>query len=245
MQPGLIGDKRSNIDDAEIAKFEAVASRWWDRRGELGALHDINGARVEYVDRAVGLAGRRVLDVGCGGGILAEAMAARGASVAGIDMGDAPLAAARAHMRWSGLSIDYRKTTVETLARQEPGRYAVVTCMELLEHVPDPSSVVGACSRLVQPGGHVVFATLNRTLPALILAVAAAEYVLRIVPKGTHTYGRFIRPGELTRWASDSGLTLRDLSGLQYNPFLRSARIGGHTRINYLAHFQPVNRGPG
>ncbi|MCG6892227.1 MAG: bifunctional 2-polyprenyl-6-hydroxyphenol methylase/3-demethylubiquinol 3-O-methyltransferase UbiG [Desulfobacteraceae bacterium] len=235
----------SNIDGTEIAKFEAVAAHWWERKGALRALHDINETRVDYVERAVGLVGRRVLDVGCGGGILAESMAARGAVVSGIDMGEAPLAVARSHMRRSGLSIDYRKSTVEALALQEPDRYDALTCMELLEHVPDPASVVCACARLVRSGGHVFFATLNRTLLAGVLAIAAAEYVLGLVPRGTHTYRRFIRPDELLQWAEEGGLVLRDLSGMQYNPILRNARIGGHTRINYLAHFQRIAPSPG
>jgi 2-polyprenyl-6-hydroxyphenyl methylase/3-demethylubiquinone-9 3-methyltransferase len=226
-----------NVDPEEIARFDACSRHWWDRHGALRALHDINAARLGYVDNRIGLEGRRVLDVGCGGGILAEAMAVRGAEVTGIDMGEEALAVARGHAAGSGAPVRYRLGTAEGLARTEPGRWDAVTCMELLEHVPAPESVVAACARLLRPGGHLFFATLNRTPLAGALALLAAEYVLKLVPRGTHTYRRFVKPSELRAWAEAAGLREENLSGLQYNPLLRRARVGGPTWINYLAHF--------
>jgi len=227
----------TNIDNAEIKKFESVASRWWDKRGAFRALHDINGVRVRYINTGAGIPGKQVLDVGCGGGILSEAMAALGAGVTGIDMGEAPLAVAKMHMMQSGYEIDYRQSTAESFAQTHPERFDVVTCLELLEHVPEPLSVVRACATLVKPGGHVFFATLNRNPWSFLLAIIAAEYLLGLVPKGTHQYSRFVRPAELIGWAGGAGLRLKDLSGLQYNPFLRKSTLGGGTHVNYLAHF--------
>ncbi len=227
----------ANIDDAEILKFEAVAGKWWDKKGAFRALHDINGTRVDYINAGSGLSGKRVLDVGCGGGILSEAMADFGAIVTGIDMGREPLAVAKGHMVESGLAIDYRRGTVEGLAEDRQDSFDVVTCLELLEHVPDPQSVVNACKTLVKPGGHVFFATLNRNPLSYLLAIVAAEYLLGLVPKGTHRYDRFIKPVELAGWGRHAGLTLEDLSGFHYIPFLRRCALGGNASVNYLAHF--------
>jgi 2-polyprenyl-6-hydroxyphenyl methylase/3-demethylubiquinone-9 3-methyltransferase len=234
----LAAPQHSNIDGAEILKFEAVASRWWDKNGALRALHDINGTRVGYIDAGAGLRGKRVLDVGCGGGILSEAMALLGADVTGIDMGLEPLAVAKRHMQKSGLFIDYQRITVESYARRQPASFDVVTCLELLEHVPDPFSVVRACGAMVRPGGRVFFATLNRNLLSYLLAIVAAEYVLGLVPKGTHRYDRFVKPSELFRWARHAGLRPVDLSGFNYLPFIRRCTLGGKAAVNYLAHFR-------
>lgn len=227
-----------NIDHLEIAKFEAVAPRWWDRNGELKSLHDINPLRLGYIRDRTPLVGRRVLDVGCGGGVLAEALAASGARVTGIDMGETPLAVARLHGRQSGLAIDYRRATVEDLAASHPAPFDVVVCMELLEHVPDPLSIIRSCARLVRPGGDVFFATLNRTPKSFVFAIVGAEYVLRLLPRGTHDYSRFVRPAELKAWGAKAGLNHRDFSGMQYNPFTRRYRLGGSLGVNYLAHFR-------
>jgi 2-polyprenyl-6-hydroxyphenyl methylase / 3-demethylubiquinone-9 3-methyltransferase len=228
----------TNIDPAELERFAALAPHWWDRTGVLKALHDINGLRVGYIDRRAPLRGRQVLDVGCGGGILAEAMAALGAAVTGIDAGRDALAVARLHVRQSGLEVDYREATAEGFAAEAPGRYDVVACMELLEHVPDPASIVAACGRLVRPGGDVFFATLNRNPKSFLFAIVGAEYVLRLVKRRTHTYRRFVKPAELRRWATASGLQWLDLTGLHYNPFTRSYSLGGNAHVNYLMHFR-------
>jgi 2-polyprenyl-6-hydroxyphenyl methylase/3-demethylubiquinone-9 3-methyltransferase len=227
-----------NVDTAEIAKFESAASRWWAAGGQFQALHDINPLRLAYIRRRVDLHQRKVLDVGCGGGILTEALAREGAVVTGIDLGRAALAAAQAHQRLSGVSASYRHIAVETLAAEQPGRYDVVVCMELLEHVPDPASVVNACARLVRPGGDVFFATLNRTVRAYLLAIFMAERVLRIVPCGTHQYERFIRPRDLHDWCRNAGLHGGEFHGLFYLPFVRRAFIFRSTAVNYLAHFK-------
>ena len=225
-----------NVDQGEIAKFEELAGRWWDPDSEFKPLHDINPLRLDYIDERAHLNGKQVLDVGCGGGILAESMAARGAMVVGIDMGEAPLSVARLHLLESGLEVDYRCTTVEELAEIEPAGFDVVTCMEMLEHVPDPASVVQACTRLVKPGGQVFFATINRTPQAYLLAIIGAEYLLRLLPQGTHDYRRFIRPSELEAWAREAGLTLCDLSGMHYNPLTGRYWLAPGIEVNYLAH---------
>ena len=227
-----------NIDRLEIAKFEAVAPRWWDRKGALKSLHDINPLRLAYIAGRARLSGRRVLDVGCGGGVLSEALALAGARVTGIDMGQTPLAVASLHARQGGLSIDYRRGTPEDLAASRPGGFDVVVCMELLEHVPDPPSIVRACGRLVRPGGDVFFATLNRSAKSFVFAIVGAEYLLRLLPRGTHAFGRFVRPAELDAWGRQAGLAPRDFSGMQYNPFTRRYRLGGSLEVNYLAHLQ-------
>jgi 2-polyprenyl-6-hydroxyphenyl methylase/3-demethylubiquinone-9 3-methyltransferase len=227
-----------NVDPAALRHFEAQAALWWDREGEFAALHDINPLRVDYVARRVPLEACRVLDVGCGGGLLSEALASRGARVTGIDLGEAALAAARAHAAAGGLAIDYRRSSAEALAAAAPGSFDAVTCMELLEHVPDPASVVSACARLVRPGGDVFFATVNRTPLAGFLVIFMAERVLGIVRRGTHRYARFVRPGELCAWGTAAGLEARDLRGLAYLPWVRRSRLVTRPRMNYLAHLR-------
>ncbi|MDQ2696244.1 MAG: bifunctional 2-polyprenyl-6-hydroxyphenol methylase/3-demethylubiquinol 3-O-methyltransferase UbiG [Pseudomonadota bacterium] len=227
-----------NVDHREIAKFQEPASRWWDPDSEFRPLHDINPLRLDYIDRRAPLAGRRVLDVGCGGGILAESMARRGAQVTGIDMAEAALAVARLHGLESGVDVEYRQTTAEALAAEEQGGFDTVTCLEMLEHVPDPASVVRACALLVRPGGQVFFSTINRNPRAFLLAIVGAEYLLGLLPKGTHEYRRFIRPAELDEWARAAGLELCHLTGLHYNPLTRRYRLGPGVEVNYLAHFQ-------
>jgi len=227
-----------NADVAELAKFEAAASGWWAAGKEFQALHDINPLRLAYIQQRVDLSGRTVVDVGCGGGILTEALAGAGAHVTGIDLGQAALAAAQAHRQGSGLPITYQRIDAESLASQCPAKFDVVVCMELLEHVPDPSSIVQACAGLVRPGGHVFFATLNRTPLSYLLAIVMAERVLRIVPNGTHQYERFITPQELAGWAHHSGLADSAFSGMLYWPFLRRSSLIRSTAVNYLAHFR-------
>lgn len=225
-----------NVDQSEIAKFEKLASRWWDPQSEFKPLHEINPLRLDYIDARAGLAGKKVVDVGCGGGILSEAMALRGAKVTGIDMGEAPLKVAALHLLESGAEVDYRYMSVEQLAAQEPGQYDVVTCMELLEHVPDPTSVVTACAQLVKPGGHVFFSTINRNPKAYLFAVIGAEYILKLLPAGTHDYSRFIRPAELEAWSRHAGLNIRELTGMSYNPLTKRYSLGRDVSVNYLAH---------
>jgi 2-polyprenyl-6-hydroxyphenyl methylase/3-demethylubiquinone-9 3-methyltransferase len=231
-----------NIDEAEIAKFEAMARTWWDRRGDFKALHDINLLRLHYINKRAPLAEKSVLDVGCGGGILSEAMASQGATVTGIDMGDAALGVARLHLRDSGLQVEYRQATAEQFAATHPDRFDVVACLELLEHVPDPGAVIAACKTLVRPGGDVFFATLNRNLKSFLFAIIGAEYILGLVRKGTHRYSKFIKPAELQKWAAAAGLLLVDLTGLHYNPILRRYSLGGNTHVNYLMHFRKRNK---
>ena len=226
-----------NIDAAEIAKFEAMAPIWWDKKGAFKALHDINVLRLDYINERAPLDGKRVLDLGCGGGILSEAMASIGAVVTGIDMGQAPLAVAKLHLKESGLSVDYQHATAEEFSEIHPEGFDVVTCLELLEHVPDPSSVVLACKKLVKPGGHVFFATLNRNPKSFLFAIIAAEYILGLVRKGTHSYRKFIKPAELETWGETAGLTFQDLTGLHYNPFTGNYSMGGNTHVNYMMHF--------
>ncbi|MDH4011523.1 MAG: bifunctional 2-polyprenyl-6-hydroxyphenol methylase/3-demethylubiquinol 3-O-methyltransferase UbiG [Desulfobacterales bacterium] len=227
-----------NVDEAEIAKFEAMAPIWWDRQGGFKALHDINVLRLKYINDRAPLAGKAVLDAGCGGGILAEAMASLGAVVTGIDMGEAALGVARLHSRKSGLHVEYQQATTEQFAGTHPDQFDVVTCLELLEHVPDPASVVTACKTLARPGGDVFFATLNRNPKSFVFAIIGAEYILGLVRKGTHRYRKFIKPAELRDWAVDSGLSFKDLTGLHYNPILRKYSAGGNTHVNYLMHFR-------
>lgn len=225
-----------NIDPAELAKFESLASRWWDRDSEFKPLHDINPLRLDYIDRHAGLAGKRVLDVGCGGGILSESMAERGADVTGIDMGEAPLSVARLHTLESGIEVDYQRITVEQLADEQAASFDLVVCMEMLEHVPDPASVINACARLAKPGGQLFFSTLNRNPKSFLLAIVGAEYLLRMLPRGTHEYARFIKPSELTSWCRDAQLDVRELTGMTYNPLTRRYRLGHDVDINYIAY---------
>ncbi len=229
-----MNEQAHNVDPNELRKFEELASRWWDPYSEFKPLHDINPLRLDYVDERVGLAGKKVLDVGCGGGILSESMAARGAEVTGIDMGEAPLSVARLHQLESGVKVDYRRITVEALAEEMPGAFDAVTCMEMLEHVPDPSSVVAACARLVKPGGKVFFSTLNRNPKSYLLAIIGAEYVLRLLPKGTHDFSKFIRPSELESWARAGGLRVSEIIGMSYNPLTQVYRLGRDIDVNYL-----------
>ncbi|HEB92611.1 MAG TPA: bifunctional 2-polyprenyl-6-hydroxyphenol methylase/3-demethylubiquinol 3-O-methyltransferase UbiG [Gammaproteobacteria bacterium] len=225
-----------NADPAEIAKFEALASRWWDPQSEFKPLHEINPLRLDYIERhAGGLDGKQVLDVGCGGGILSESMASLGAQVTGIDMGEAPLSVARLHGLESGVKVDYQRSTAETFAEQHPGHFDTVTCMEMLEHVPDPASVIRACAALVKPGGVVFFSTINRNPKAYLLAIIGAEYLLRMLPRGTHDYDKFIRPSELESWARHTELKMRDLTGMSYNPLSKQYALGRDLAVNYLA----------
>jgi 2-polyprenyl-6-hydroxyphenyl methylase / 3-demethylubiquinone-9 3-methyltransferase len=228
---------RHNVDPAEVAKFEALAARWWDPHSEFKPLHDINPLRLDYIDRHAGLSGKQVLDVGCGGGILSEAMARRGARVTGIDMGEAPLGVARLHQYESGVEVDYQHATAEQLAAAQPASFDVVTCLEMLEHVPDPGSVIRACSQLVKPGGRVFFSTLNRNAKSYLFAIVGAEYLLRMLPRGTHDYRKFIRPSELDAWARAAGLELEDLTGMSYNPLSGEYRLGRDVDVNYLATY--------
>ncbi len=225
-----------NVDSAEIAKFAALASRWWDPQSEFKPLHDINPLRLDYIDARVHLAGRSALDVGCGGGLLTEAMAARGARVTGIDLGEAPLAVARLHLKESGQTVEYIHVSAEDLARERPGAYDVVTCMELLEHVPDPASTVAACATLAKPGGHVFFSTINRNPKAWLYAIVGAEYVLNLLPRGTHEYLKFIKPSELERMGRAARLRLLELTGMHYNPLTRRYWLGPGVDVNYIAH---------
>jgi len=225
-----------NVDHAEIAKFEALASRWWDPHSEFKPLHDINPLRLNWINDRVGLSGKQVLDVGCGGGILAESMATLGATVTGIDMGEAPLAVAKLHLKESGVSVAYRRVTAEELASEMPGAFDVVTCMEMLEHVPDPASTIAACARLVKPGGHVFLSTINRNPKSFLFAIVGAEYVLRLLPRGTHEYMKFIRPSELDRWTRAAGLSTREYTGMHYNPLTRQYSLGPGVDVNYIAH---------
>ena len=226
---------QQNIDHREIRKFENLAARWWDPGSEFKPLHEINPLRLDYIDGRASIAGKRVLDVGCGGGILAEAMSRRGARVTGIDMGETPLEVARLHLLESGLEVEYRQMTAEALAEAEPGTFDVVTCMEMLEHVPDPASVVKACHDLVRPGGHVFFATINRNPKSYLFAIIGAEYVLRMLPRGTHDYAKFIRPSELDAWCRQAGLRSEELTGMTYNPLTGTYRLDpGDVAVNYI-----------
>jgi len=223
-----------NADPAELEKFGDLAHRWWDPNSEFKPLHDINPLRLDWIDHHVGLAGKRVLDVGCGGGLLSEGMAVRGADVTGIDLSEKPLGVAKLHLLESGEKVDYRKIAVEQLAEEMPGAFDAVTCMEMLEHVPNPSSIVSACARLVKPGGQVFFSTLNRNPKSYLFAVVGAEYVLKMLPKGTHDYAKFIKPSELARWAKMAGLEPDELIGMSYNPFNQQYTLGPDTSVNYL-----------
>ena len=227
-----------NVDDSEVAKFNALASRWWDPDGDFRPLHQINPLRLDWIRQHVDLGGKAVLDVGCGGGILTEAMAAAGAEVTGIDMADAPLTVAKLHKAESGAAVRYRQSTAEALARDEAGQYDVVTCLEMLEHVPDPSAVVRACFDLVKPGGHVFFSTINRNPKAFLFAIVGAEYVLRLLPKGTHEYEKLIKPSELDVWAREAGLEFLSSIGLHYNPLTRHYWLGKGLDVNYLMAYR-------
>ena len=226
----------SNVDPVELEKFSALAHRWWDPNSEFKPLHDINPLRLDLIDEVASLAGKHVLDVGCGGGILSEAMAARGARVTGIDLGEKALKVAQLHRLESGLDVDYRLCDVEVLAKDEAGRFDVVTCMEMLEHVPDPAVTVRACAQAAKPGGWVFFSTLNRNPKSYLFAILGAEYVLKLLPRGTHDYARFIRPAELMRFAREAGLEPAGITGMSYNPFARTYALGRDASVNYILH---------
>jgi 2-polyprenyl-6-hydroxyphenyl methylase/3-demethylubiquinone-9 3-methyltransferase len=225
-----------NADPTELQKFSELAHRWWDPNSEFRPLHEINPLRLDWIDRHAALAGKKVLDVGCGGGLLSEAMAARGGTVTGIDLSEKALGVARLHLLESGRSVDYRYISAEELAAQEAASYDVVTCMEMLEHVPNPASTIASCAALAKPGGHVFFSTINRNPKAYVFAVLGAEYILQLLPKGTHEYAKFIKPSELSRWAKSVDLELDELIGMSYNPFTKHYSLGNDTSVNYLVH---------
>jgi len=225
-----------NFDPAELQKFSALAAKWWDPTSEFKPLHEINPLRLEWIDSIAHIAGKRVLDIGCGGGILSESMARKGAQVLGIDLAEKPLKVAMLHKLESGVALDYECVSAEDLAAREPASRDAVTCMEMLEHVPDPASVVRACADLVKPGGDVFFSTINRNPKAYVLAVLGAEYVLNLLPRGTHDYARFIKPSELARHCRAAGLNVRIIKGMGYNPLTRHYSLGDDTSVNYLIH---------
>jgi 2-polyprenyl-6-hydroxyphenyl methylase/3-demethylubiquinone-9 3-methyltransferase len=223
-----------NVDPDEIAKFEQLASRWWDPHSEFKPLHDINPLRLNYINDRVGLKDKSVLDIGCGGGILTESMAALGARVTGIDLGEAPLAVAKLHLKESGQKVEYLHISAEEMARERPQSYDIVTCMEMLEHVPEPASTIEACARLVKPGGWVFFATINRNPKSWLFAIVGAEYLLNLLPRGTHEYMKFIKPSELEGWARRAGLAVHEFIGMHYNPLTRGYRLGRGVEVNYI-----------
>jgi 2-polyprenyl-6-hydroxyphenyl methylase/3-demethylubiquinone-9 3-methyltransferase len=231
-----MADTTTNADPKELAKFSELAHRWWDLEGEFRPLHQINPLRLAWIDGKARLAGKRVLDVGCGGGILAEAMARAGARVKGIDLAEKPLSVARLHLLESQVPVTYEAASAEELAAREPGGYDVVTCLEVLEHVPDPASTVRACAALARPGGQVFFATINRNPKSYLFAIVGAEYVLGLLPRGTHDYARFIRPSELSRWCRDAALEVTGLVGMTYNPLTKVYALGADTDVNYLVY---------
>ena len=225
-----------NVDPGEIARFSELAHRWWDPASEFKPLHEINPLRLDYIDRIAGLRGKKVADIGCGGGILAESMAQLGARVTGTDLGEEPLKVAQLHLFESGVTVDYRHVAAEDLARELPGQFDVITCMELLEHVPDPASMVHACATLARPGGDLFFSTVNRNLKSYLFAVIGAEYVLRLLPRGTHRYQKFIRPAELGAYCRHARIDVRQITGMTYNPLTGVYSLGSDTDVNYLVH---------
>jgi 2-polyprenyl-6-hydroxyphenyl methylase/3-demethylubiquinone-9 3-methyltransferase len=229
-----------NYDPDEVGKFDDLASRWWDPDGEFKPLHQMNPLRLDYIDRRAPIEGKRCLDVGCGGGILSESLAANADSVTGIDFAGAALEVARLHLKVTGLdNVRYLEVSADAIAEEEPAGYDIVTCLEVLEHVPDPAQLIDACARLVKPSGDVFLSTINRNPKSFAMAIVGAEYVLKLLPRGTHDYDKFIQPAELDDWGRRAGLALQDLTGMQYNPFSESFRLGGSVDVNYLAHFRP------
>ena len=229
----------SNADPIEIEKFSQLAHKWWDPNSEFKPLHDINPLRLNYIDRLAGLSGKTVLDVGCGGGILSESMAGLGADVTGIDLSDKALQVAKLHLLESGNRVDYRKVAVETLAEEQPASFDIVTCLEMLEHVPDPQSVIASCAKLVKPGGWVFFSTLNRNPKSYLFAIIGAEYMLNMLPRGTHDYAKFIKPSELAQYCRNASLDVADLTGMSYNPLTKSYSLGRDSSVNYMVACQP------
>ena len=229
---------RQNVDAGEVAKFDALAARWWDPDGEFRPLHEINPLRLDWIRQYADLNGRSVADIGCGGGILAESMAAAGADVTGIDMAESPLAVARLHQVESGIDVDYRQSTAEELAATNAGQYDIVTCLEMLEHVPSPAQIIASVHTLLRPGGQAFFSTINRNPKSFVFAIVGAEYVLKLLPAGTHEYRKFIRPSELDSWARDAGLELKASIGMHYNPLTRDYSLGPGLDVNYLMHFR-------
>ncbi|MFA7242223.1 MAG: bifunctional 2-polyprenyl-6-hydroxyphenol methylase/3-demethylubiquinol 3-O-methyltransferase UbiG [Sulfuricellaceae bacterium] len=225
-----------NADQQELDKFSELAHKWWDPNSEFKPLHDINPLRLDYIDQHAGLAGKTVLDVGCGGGILAESATRRGAQVSGIDLSEKALKVAKLHLLESGAKVDYRLVAVEELAKEQPGHYDIVICMEMLEHVPEPASVVRACAELVKPGGDLFFSTLNRNLKSYLFAIVGAEYVLKLLPQGTHNYEKFLKPSELSGFCRTAGLSVESIAGMSYNPFSKVYSLGADTSVNYLIH---------
>ncbi len=231
-----------NVDPQEIAKFEALASRWWDKQSEFKPLHQINPLRVNYIDELAPLPGKHVLDVGCGGGILSEGLAQRGAHVKGIDMGEAPLSVAKLHGLESGIKNTYEQITVEALAELEPASYDIIACLEMLEHVPQPASVIRACEKLLKPGGSLFLSTINRNPKSYLFAIIGAEYVLNMLPRGTHDFKKFIRPSELGSYVREAGLELKDVTGMTYNPIMKEYKLGDNVDVNYLMYaVKPIN----
>jgi 2-polyprenyl-6-hydroxyphenyl methylase/3-demethylubiquinone-9 3-methyltransferase len=234
----MTNEQAPNVDSAEMSKFNALASRWWDPDGDFRPLHEINPLRLDWIRKHVDLRGKNVVDIGCGGGILTEAMAGAGAKALGIDMAEAPLSVAKLHKAETGADVNYERTTAEALAEARAGQFDVVTCLEMIEHVPDPAMIVRACRDLVKPGGHIFFSTINRNPKSFLFAIVGAEYVLRLLPKGTHEYRKLIRPSELDEWSRAAGLDLRDSIGLHYNPFTKDYSLGGNLDVNYMMYYR-------
>lgn len=234
----MASDQTVNVDDAELAKFNALASRWWDPDGDFRPLHEINPLRLDWIRQHTDLNGKNIVDIGCGGGILTESMARVGATVTGIDMAEGPLQVAKIHQAESGVDVTYQQLTAEQLAASRAGDFDIVTCLEMLEHVPEPSQVVRSCAELVKPGGHVFFSTINRNPKSFLFAIVGAEYVLKLLPAGTHEYRKFIRPSELDEWARHAGLELQDSIGMHYNPLTKDYSLGPNVDVNYLMYFR-------
>lgn len=233
---------KQNYDSQELDKFGSLASHWWDANGELRTLHQVNPLRLGYIEEKTRLQDQLVIDIGCGGGILSESLAAKGARVTGIDMSKSVIAVAKLHQMEAGAAVEYIHTTAEKIAAERTGQYDIVTCLEMLEHVPDPASIVKACAQLVKPGGHVFFSTLNRNPKAYLFAILGAEYLLRLLPKNTHDYAKFIRPSELHAWATSAGLAPAEMKGINYNPLSRQFSLTDDISVNYLLHARKVGQ---